>query len=351
MAAKSLAGGELYFIGEKDPYTGDDTNFVKIGIVRDKDGRGTDHRVKEHQTGNPRLLHPITVITTPVVERIETTMHGLFAPSRLSGEWFFFTKDERDAAVGAAQGFIESAQKHESQMAQAENLKKAESNSEVIAASEELKDLHREVIALRAQVAACNSLAKTISDCMLTAHQGGVDFGRLLTIQEKKAIDRFNEEKFKEAYPALWAQYIVTKESFTGSFRVVDPKAERPDPFSLNVHLADLAQHIDVAVRELSTSKTGAMELHDMFLRLLTIQAPLEWQQMLAEDVAKSTLGTASEIEGLFKWAREKSLKEAFDKETLREEEPKKYAEFITQTTAKPTVVVARDRGFQLGGK
>ena len=351
MAAKSLAGGELYFIGEKDPYTQKDTNFVKIGIVRDKEGRSTDDRAKEHQTGNPRLLHPIKIMNTPVVERIETTMHGLFAPSRLSGEWFYFANDERDAAIEAASRLVKSAKKYESAMSQAESLKKAVSKADVIPVSTKLKKLHQEVVALRAQLSVCTDLSKAISECMFSAAEAGVDFGRLLSVQEKKATERFNEAKFKEQYPKVWAKYLVMKETFSGPFRVVDPKADRPDPFVLNVDLAQLSKQVEKAITKVSSKKAGANELHEMFLQLLTIQAPLEWDLMLAEDVAKSELGTASEIDGLFKWSRVMTVRETLDKDALRDAEPKKYAECVTQTSSKPAVVVARDRGFQLGKK
>ena len=63
-----LTGGEIYFLGERDLKSGKDTGFVKIGLVREKDARDTESRLKEHQTGNPRLLHVVKVVKTPVVE-------------------------------------------------------------------------------------------------------------------------------------------------------------------------------------------------------------------------------------------------------------------------------------------
>ncbi len=47
-----LASGELYFAGEKDPLDGNLTPLVKIGIVREREGRTFRDRLAEHQTGN-----------------------------------------------------------------------------------------------------------------------------------------------------------------------------------------------------------------------------------------------------------------------------------------------------------
>ena len=54
--------GEIYFIREQ--LAGGYSEFTKIGLVREKDGRSSADRIKEHQTGNPRPLMPIEVIPT-----------------------------------------------------------------------------------------------------------------------------------------------------------------------------------------------------------------------------------------------------------------------------------------------
>lgn len=348
MAAKSLAGGELYFIGEKDPRTQQDTGFVKVGIVRDKENRNSGDRAKEHQTGNPRLLHVVSAITTPIVERVETTLHGMFATLRLSGEWFFFTPEQQAAAIAAAVQLGNEAKAAEAVLARAEELKKIISDAQVIAATSELTEANATIVALRSQLKAATALQKSIGTCFEAAAARGVDLGRFFTSQEKKATDRFSETDFKAKYPDLWEQYQAMTPSFSGSFLVTDPKATRPDPFVLNPQLAALVAQGEQYIALLNDTDAGAEELHQVYLESLSIAAPIEWQIMVAEDAVKSAIGTASEVDGLFKWNRTMTEKQSLNKDALKAAEPAKFAEFVVQVQSKAAVVVAKDRGFQI---
>jgi len=348
MVAKSLSGGELYFVGEKDPKTGQDTSFVKIGIVRDNDARGTDHRVKEHQTGNPRRLHVVKVISTPVVERIETILHGMYAPHRLSGEWFSFDAEKRNAAIASASLLAKQAKRAADAINQAEALKKSVSKQQSILPLTQHKKLHSSIVALRSQVSACKDLSASITSLIEELNTAGVDCSRFLTIQEKKAVERFDEKAFKEKYAKIWERYQVESEGFSGVFRVIDPKAQRPDPFVLNEELAVLTKRIQKLIGLSQEKHTAVDKLHGAYLDLLAEQAPLDWELMLAEDHAKSLLGEASEIEGLFSWKREVTMKISLDKDALKQNEPKKFDEFVSLVKTKPAVIVAKDRGYLL---
>ena len=345
MAAKSLTGGELYFVGEKDPMTNEDTQFVKIGIVRDNDARTTDYRVKEHQTGNPRLLHAVSIIRTPIVERVETTMHGKFAPMRLSGEWFVFTLVQRASAIAAAEELANSARAHEQDMVTAAEVKNLQSVGEVATPSDELLSLHLQLVGLRAQVKECKQLADSVVKALEDASKRGVDVGRLLSIQDKKGAERFNEESFKASHPDLWSQYVKNETKISGSFRLTDSVKNRPDPYSLYPELTDLKARIESSF---SISDSDISQLHAMYLQVLTVQSPAEWKVMLLEDQIKSECGTAPGIVGVCDWTREETTKESFDKAAMKAAHPDLYAEFITVAASTTAVVPARDRGFQI---
>ena len=345
MAAKSLAGGELYFVGEKDPMTNEDTQFVKIGIVRDNDARTTDYRVKEHQTGNPRLLHAVSIIQTPIVERVETTMHGKFAPMRLSGEWFAFTLAERATAIAAAKELAVAARAHEKDMVTAAEVKNVQSVGEVVAPSDELLSIHQQLVGLRAQVKECKALAGSVVKALEDASKRGVDLGRLLSIQDKKGAERFNEESFKESHPDLWSQFLKNETKVGGTFRLTDSVKTRPDPYLLYPELTDLKARIESSF---AVSDSDISQLHAVYLQVLTVQSPAEWEVMLLEDQIKSECGTAPGIAGVCDWAREETTKESFDKTAMKASHPDLYAEFITVGASTTAVVPARDRGFQI---
>ena len=59
---------------------------MKIGIVRND--KEAPLRNKEHQTGNPRLIHVIFSAESPMVEHLEIYLQHVFASQRVLGEWF-----------------------------------------------------------------------------------------------------------------------------------------------------------------------------------------------------------------------------------------------------------------------
>lgn len=345
MAAKSLTAGELYFVGEKDPMKNEDTQFVKIGIVRDNGTRSTVDRLGNHQTSNPRLLHAVSIIKTPIVERVETTLHGMFASMRLSGEWFFFTEDERTRAIEVANELARDAQAHESQMLRAAELKDVQSNGEQIYPTDAVLSLHQQLVGLRADIKECKAMTKDIVGVLGDASKRGLDLGRILSIQEKKGVDRFNEATFKIQHQDLWAQFMRIETKMTGSFRLIDTVATRPDPYSIYPELKELKARIDGA---LGVSDSELSQLHAMFLEVLTFQSPAEWKVMLLEDELKSECGTSPGIAGVCNWAREESTKKFIDKSALKAAHPDLFAEFVTVGEPSTAVVAARDRGFQI---
>ena len=333
MAAKSLAGGELYFVGEKDPMTNEDTQFVKIGIVRENDARNTDFRVKEHQTGNPRLLHSIAIVETPIVERVETTMHGKFAPMRLSGEWFVFTLAERTTAISVAQELASQAHANEKFMKHAEEFKSVKSVGEALTPSNDLLLQHRRLIEIRSQIKSCKSMTETVVNALKDASNRGVDVTRLLTFRDNKGAERFDTENFKTVHPDLWSRYVTVEPSFKGSFLVTDPAAARPNPLAVFPELLDLNSRIELAQR-------------DSDFEVNRLQSAAEWEEDLLEDRIKSECGTAPGLVGVCKWSREEVSREVFDKAGLKAEHADTYAQFIKVGESTTSVIVARDRGF-----
>ena len=107
--ANSMTPGEVYLVEEIDPRTGEATDYCKIGIVRERDGRDSSNRASEHQTGNPRKLVVAQTVKTEIVEAVETTLHQLHSPQRISGEWFFMTKPERERAMDVARALAAQA--------------------------------------------------------------------------------------------------------------------------------------------------------------------------------------------------------------------------------------------------
>ena len=87
-----LPSGTLYFMRETDYLTGQQFDYVKIGIVKGE--RDLASREKEHRTGNPRSISSVKEIESNAVQTLETFMHNRFAANRVSsGEWFYLPGD------------------------------------------------------------------------------------------------------------------------------------------------------------------------------------------------------------------------------------------------------------------
>lgn len=78
------SAGAVYFVAEWE------TPFIKIGRTNTDTPEGVARRVKELQTGNPRLLYPIHTVWSDNVIAEEQILHRLFASfrARENSEWF-----------------------------------------------------------------------------------------------------------------------------------------------------------------------------------------------------------------------------------------------------------------------
>ena len=80
--------GQLYINRDRDYFSGELGDYVKIGIVNEHETRGSEERKGEHQTGNPREVVIIQEFTSRMVQHLESRLHAKFALRRVSGEWF-----------------------------------------------------------------------------------------------------------------------------------------------------------------------------------------------------------------------------------------------------------------------
>ena len=347
MAKKSLAGGELYLIGEKDPKSGSDTPFVKIGIVRDNENRSTETRLLDHQTGNPRKLHVLQVIHTPVVERVETTLHGLYATQRLSGEWFTFSPKERRDVVARATQFASEAKSAQAAMQKAADLKKVESTDAVRKPSKKARELHSEYLRLNVQDRACADVLKLLIQALSAARDAGVKTDGVMSVQSRRPSERFDEEAFKAEYPTLWAKFSAAQDKWSTRFTWSVSKNDLPELKSVNKSLATFVDSVSQLVGD-PKQRRSVDKFHGKYLEALQFVAPVDWALELVADRVRAECGAAAGIDGICTWSRTATREKTLDKGALREHSPDVYGKFVKLTQSKPAIVVNRDLGFRL---
>lgn len=340
-----LASGELYFVGESELPSGDLSPYVKIGIVRESEKRTTAERLQEHQTGNPRHLQALRVLATPVVERIETLMHGRLASHRISGEWFKIGNRSLDASVRLAENYVAEARALRPILDDVVRLNSEESSEPVLPSTDELYQICRTLHMAKQRVGLCKSIGKTVRDGLLGAREFGVSVEGLLTVQVKKSSAQFNESRFKEEEPGLYESLLV--ESVDWDRRFLPSKNQFPKlTIDEDEELLEISQNVERMLGVPIRTREDAQELHRQFLHCLEIQSAMDWQVELNEAMLKSACGSSRGIEGICTWNRTRETSLKLDKKRLSSEYPEQFNRFVSTKQSSPAIVLARDCGY-----
>jgi len=339
--ANSMTPGEVYLVEEIDPRTGEATDYCKIGIVRERDGRDSSNRASEHQTGNPRKLVVAQTVKTEIVEAVETTLHQLHSPQRISGEWFFMTKPERERAMDVARALAAEAAPGAGAMKKALELNDTPSAGETIDATAEARSAFDRAMALAARLGRIDSVINRAQEILHTdiKEEGGeTRFGK---VQERKGREVFDEEAFKKAHTDLHDRFTTQKTKVTGSFRWAKSSVEddSADISLLDQRAVDAEANSDAGLRN--------TEMHAVYLDCLSLRALDAWHFDIIKAEVQVLCGTAPGITGVCTWNRIAKTKSSLDKVGLRKEHPDIYVEFVSQAEGTTATVIARDKGFQ----
>lgn len=345
MASSAMATGELYFAGEMDPRTQELTSYFKIGIVRESDNRSSTNRMKEHQTGNPRELILIETITTPVVEQIETLMHGAFAPFRISGEWFFFSPEQRDDAISQASRYALEANQSINLMLRAVELQTVSSNDQTMTSSDKSRELHQRLLKIRQEIGVLEKATKSIDTTIRALSDIDVPLGRYATLASGTESEKFDETKFKQNHPDMWSQLTEITVKWQQRFLLTETKEMKEALGETRLEISEISEAVMSQI-QIATDSRDISSIHREFLNLLTFLAPLEWEEKCLESELKNELGEYREIEGICSWPRAFKEREAFNKKSLQELHPEIYEEYISVSESKPKLTISRDCGF-----
>ena len=325
--------GEIYFVRES--ILGSDTvsSFVKIGLVASP--RTSDDRLKEHQTGNPRRLSNQEVVQTGAVHRVEAMMHRIYAPHRVSGEWFDF-KDEASVldAIERVKSLADDVASFTPIFDEALALESCRVADDAVAlpATPAL-----EALALRRSIAAgklalCKEVENTIKGKFVAAIAAGADVKGAAAEKEIFPAPKFSVTAFKKNHPDKHLQFLVTTVNYSRSYKFTlndAPREQLDSDFLGQLHA------IEAAV-EAVTSAKDAYKLNDPQLQILQLAALAEWDLDLADAELKVAIGVSAGIEGLCTWLGKDSKSSKFDVGRFAEEEPDLFVEYtLTRSSFK----------------
>lgn len=341
-----LTAGELYVLGELDHRTHTPTPFVKIGIVRENDTRDTTRRIAEHQTGNPRQIVRLGVVATPNVERVETTMHGLYAPVGVGGEWFELTGDHLEATLRRAEQLAATMRVAQSSLMAAESLGKQESVDHAVAADSTVLDVHRRLLESRALKTAITAAASQVKSALSAAHATGLDVERFVVVQSRQTPPSFDKDAFQEQHPELHAQFLASKRRLAQRFTPTSDKSLDLSVERLSPAVAELKQHIDTLAPQARSDAERAHDMHRLYLTLLTHEAAVLLDDDLLEAELKAACGDAAGIAGVCSWKREWKVDTKLDETALKRDHADLYASFLVEREAVTAINVARNRRY-----
>lgn len=331
--------GEIYFVREKtrEGYTPN----VKIGLVRAP--RVSLDRLPEHQTGNPRVLHidKNQIVKTDAVHRVEAQLHKVFAPKRVSGEWFeLLSDDDLNEAISLAKELANEVRALVPVFNAADELSHKESTETIIPASEGALALSSVIAKARGELAVCEELEELIAQKLKEAIEDdkGVVNGAA-TVVTVKFKPKFMKEAFESENPDLFGKYLEQVSSWSQAFRL---KAKKLDRSSLDKEFVEEIERIEAMVNAV-TSVEEAYLLNEPQLFVTNLMALSSWNEEVSIAKLKVLCGTNAGIENICSWTRKHGdPKSVFNEKKFVADYPELYLDYMADERTGTYIRVAK---------
>lgn len=337
MTITNTAGGELYFIRERDVLTGELSPYVKIGLVRENESKTSVDRAREHQTGNPRELYVHHVVTSACISYLESTMHGRFEPSRVSGEWFNLSAEECQRAVDEATAYAARLDETRTLLDDAAVLKKTVSTDELVELAEEDRPLVDSYVRADRSTKVIVAARKSLKSALATWSDQGIDISKLgtITMTERR---NFDQERFALEFPDLAAEFTTTKTDVGGTLRFAAGLGGDLALEEFNPGLAELVDALGASIADFDGR--DASPIMEKVFALSSFEAAAEFDKDLATAALQDRCGSASGIAGVCTWKRSEKATTKIDNAAVKRAHPDLYERFALRSLV-PTIAIA----------
>jgi hypothetical protein len=338
--------GEIYFIREQ--LAGGYSGFTKIGLVREKDGRSSADRAKEHQTGNPRPLVPIEVVPTVFVSEVENTLHREFASRRiLPGEWFRLDDSQLSEAIARCTALATTNGSYIPIFEEAERLESLPSGADILPASDEATLL---LGAHRASTYGLKQISDVISRYkvfLVSANARGVNVDDYVRISESAGRQTLDKTLFRKNYFEIVQSFTVTETQLGSKFSVASNKS---DNFSGDERIADslaTTAALAAAITRAEESTQALADMHQLYLSLIGLQPALKKQVAIAEANLQVLCGTHAGIDTVCSWPRMQEQSSRTDWKAIKDAHPSEHAACTRMGNPSQTVVLKKGTGAE----
>lgn len=334
--------GEVYFVQEFPNPNEEPTRLVKIG--RASEEGGSEDRLKQHQTGNPRQLRLKHVVLTPAPEWLEGTLHSRLSAHRVRREWFSFEPAELESAVQLAEALAGESFQYEPLFEAAEALGSEISSEHKRPQTEEDQAWLDRLSQAKVRLDLCSDLKdlykstfKSLDDEVKLAIETDD-----LVVTEYAVNKKFDEDAFSLKYPELFRTYQVSTERMTRSFL---PSYKQFEIAEIDAPLNSLANDFIAICDQVKQGKVSfSDELTVAFSEVERFAAVYSWDRKIADAYLRVLCGKNGGIEGICSWNRSRKIVTSLDTELLETQHPTEFNEFVTVTTTSKTKISKRPR-------
>jgi len=297
----SLEPGTIYFIGERDLISGEETPYVKIGLT--KLDRTAVEREADLKTGNPRELFVKHEEYVPLVHSVERALRYEFRLQNVLREWHVFRPDspkKLTEAISLCRDLGREFADYVPIIGAARDLEKTESKGEIKKAITPEAEhwrreywLHHHILNLEKRATKkYASLAK-----IAVAEGKPAPLGTTTTEAPRRQV---NWKRFEEDHPELCALFQIASTVRNFVVKGTISKSDLSD--ALVVEVQDRCNRFDAV---LATQESEDSYYSDLFRQLLMIQEIARFstfRKELARCQLSVLCGDAPGIDGVLDW-------------------------------------------------
>lgn len=331
-----LGQGEIYFVTEQEGAGRSD--FVKIGLVGDAEGRSSLSRMKEHQTGNPRVLKLLDVVETVFVTSVESRLHSEFAVRRVSGEWFKLDAQSLMAAIERCKTLAAEYQREVPILEQAEHLSGTVSSDDLAEETQESQAWRAQHLAASRGESILTNATSQLKNYLKSLHASGKDVSQVARISERPGKLLFDSDEFRERYPDVWLQNQVTRTRISSAGMRVTSKSDIAVEGLGIAEAQGLSDQLLSRITSADSSTTALSDLHDIYLELIGLQPLYAEQKAQAGAHLKVLCGERSGIVNVCTWKRTLKEETVLDEGAIKDRHKEQY---LTCTSVGTPSVVA----------
>ena len=309
--------GYIYFMTERDLFGYPCGPYVKIGLVKGNDeGRSSFERRKEHQTGNPReIVIEEEIKTYAQVSTLESLVHQRLAKHRIHGEWFHYGDDGIYPYVELTKKInidLENQLDNNNLISQYSII---EDNKIEIEASSEAKDIHQELLKLKAEIIKIKN-KKDLATLKLKSFDKNYcrDIEGVCFYEKSKPVEKFDKLNFQKDYPDIFRKLAV--DVITPIFNIKKDVKNKKSKEIKSIEELVSAQTFDKSKSSLSIDRNRELvNIHTSWIDAHVALQPLELKKKIFENKLKVIIGENQGIKDICTWKR--GLKKQLNKSAL----------------------------------